>query len=678
MRGVLFYDTHFRTTHTWLESSGKFLNAKGQLKTAGPNVRLLVFPFTTVRRLYVFLIFSIHAFVAAHASVAIKNVEQIRVLSHEQAAESRPVQLRGVVTVVWGWKASFFFQDRTAGISIHPYNGAPQLHSGDEIEVIGTTNPGKFAPSVDAQSIRILGRKHLPAPRHPKVEDLYGGVWDSQWISTQGLVRSVDIVPQWGREFLSLKIDIGAGTTITVRIVDFPKVDLDHLRGATINVQGVCGTTFNSKGQFEGLRLFVPSLDQVTILTRSPGDPFAQPTIAIDSILQFNATRRASDLVRIQGIVTYSNPEYGSYVQNGHAGILVNMSQPVSLPLGSDVEVVGYPGGNGYSPSLDDAQIRILHAISQPQPVPLVAPSEIIAQVDGFPVAMHDAQLIRVNGILRQVIRGTSEDLLILQHVDTTYRAVLPRSKKENDLPAEGSLIELTGICEAVVDQAREPVSFRIQLRSASDLVLLKSAPWWNADHAKAVVACLIAFALALACYLVITKRTAKLRELTLLDPLTGLYNRRGFAALAQHEWLAARRSERAILLFYIDLDHFKRINDTFGHRLGDEALHTIASVLRESFGKSGIVGRLGGDEFAALVRDTEIDAGSSLEKRLLYTLEQSNLRQALPFQLSLSVGALLCDESKKVHDIEELLFLADSLMYEQKRIHHDQSSQQP
>jgi len=151
-------------------------------------------------------------------------------------------------------------------------------------------------------------------------------------------------------------------------------------------------------------------------------------------------------------------------------------------------------------------------------------------------------------------------------------------------------------------------------------------------------------------------------------DPLTGLYNRRGFLLLADREWKLARRRKPALLLFYIDLDKFKEINDMWGHEEADIALQTVAGLLRESFRSTDIIGRLGGDEFAVAAIDAPERFRMVMEERLAKTVQQSNEKSGRPFQISLSVGILPCDSSLRAFALEDLLGKADALMYQLKR----------
>ena len=180
-------------------------------------------------------------------------VRAVRALTPDQAREARPVRLRGIVTVLSGWKSSFFFQDSTSGISIDRLDNSPELHSGQRVEVRGYTATGMFAPIVIANSVTMLGEGKLPPARLFTPGELAEGKEDSQWIAIRGIVRSTAVRPSWGRLVLFLNIDVGGGKLITARIHDFPQTHWERLSDATVTVRGVCGTIFNDKRQFVGL-----------------------------------------------------------------------------------------------------------------------------------------------------------------------------------------------------------------------------------------------------------------------------------------------------------------------------------------------------------------------------------------------------------------------------------------
>lgn len=158
-----------------------------------------------------------------------------------------------------------------------------------------------------------------------------------------------------------------------------------------------------------------------------------------------------------------------------------------------------------------------------------------------------------------------------------------------------------------------------------------------------------------------------RLRELAVLDDLTGLYNRRGFITLASQQLKAARRSKRNALVLFADLNNLKQINDTLGHKDGDQALIDAAHIFNRTFRESDVIARVGGDEFAILATESDAEHLENIRARLESALQLANSDRARPFQLSISLGAATYDPGRN-DTVEELLAWADKAMYEQKR----------
>ena len=158
-----------------------------------------------------------------------------------------------------------------------------------------------------------------------------------------------------------------------------------------------------------------------------------------------------------------------------------------------------------------------------------------------------------------------------------------------------------------------------------------------------------------------------ELRHLALTDDLTGLYNRRAFLALAEQQLKVARRKREGLLLFFADLDHLKKINDSFGHREGDHALVSTAGALQSTFRDSDIVARVGGDEFAVLALEASCDDLQAIRYRLDRKLKMARKRRQLHHRLSLSVGVTRFDMKNGV-SLQELMVQADRAMYAGKK----------
>ena len=127
-----------------------------------------------------------------------------------------------------------------------------------------------------------------------------------------------------------------------------------------------------------------------------------------------------------------------------------------------------------------------------------------------------------------------------------------------------------------------------------------------------------------------------KLRELSLSDELTGLFNRRGFTILADQQIKLSQRLQQGFSLFFADMDGMKWINDNLGHTVGDQALLETAKIIKKSFRASDIVARIGGDEFVCLSVDASPAEIAANLSRLQHTITDANRTLSLPYQLSL------------------------------------------
>jgi diguanylate cyclase (GGDEF)-like protein/PAS domain S-box-containing protein len=157
------------------------------------------------------------------------------------------------------------------------------------------------------------------------------------------------------------------------------------------------------------------------------------------------------------------------------------------------------------------------------------------------------------------------------------------------------------------------------------------------------------------------------LRNTSLKDDLTGLFNRRGLLKQAAPYFDFARRQKENLLLLFIDLDGMKRINDEFGHNEGDNALIKTAEILNRTFRSSDIIARLGGDEFTVLVTDLNANQDDAMT-RLNENLKAYNEAENRGIKLAFSIGVAQL-EPERMTCFEELLEQADQAMYKQKRL---------
>lgn len=164
-----------------------------------------------------------------------------------------------------------------------------------------------------------------------------------------------------------------------------------------------------------------------------------------------------------------------------------------------------------------------------------------------------------------------------------------------------------------------------------------------------------------------------QIRETAMFDTLTGLYNRHGFLQRAEQALCMAQRMDMNVVVFFMDVDYMKWVNDSLGHQEGDILLMETANILRAVVRKTDIVGRVGGDEFAVLILRQQAGIGERMIARLQETLNKYNGNRKISYPLSLSVGQAECLKGQTI-DLQELLARADEKMYENKKTKRGQA----
>lgn len=156
-----------------------------------------------------------------------------------------------------------------------------------------------------------------------------------------------------------------------------------------------------------------------------------------------------------------------------------------------------------------------------------------------------------------------------------------------------------------------------------------------------------------------------ELKALSITDPLTHLYNRRYFTEASNTLFTLSHRDKKPLSLIMIDIDKFKKINDTFGHTIGDHVLVRLAHLLQESHRKSDFVCRYGGEEFVILLPETDLESALSVAEDFRETIESCSIslenNQTVKFTISLGVSQI--DHSKDT-SIENILNRADEALY--------------
>jgi diguanylate cyclase (GGDEF)-like protein len=158
-----------------------------------------------------------------------------------------------------------------------------------------------------------------------------------------------------------------------------------------------------------------------------------------------------------------------------------------------------------------------------------------------------------------------------------------------------------------------------------------------------------------------------QLRTLSSTDPLTGLYNRRYLMRALATEFERSDRYGTSLSFTMIDIDHFKRLNDTFGHQAGDDVLREMGALIRREIRAPDVPGRYGGEEFCIVLPETTVEGAREFAQRFRLTVESTAFpAQGQELRLTVSVGVSFCPDPELSNE-EDLIRRADEALYQAK-----------
>jgi diguanylate cyclase (GGDEF)-like protein len=161
---------------------------------------------------------------------------------------------------------------------------------------------------------------------------------------------------------------------------------------------------------------------------------------------------------------------------------------------------------------------------------------------------------------------------------------------------------------------------------------------------------------------LLLKLRRQRAQKFALTDPLTRLYNRRMGISCLDQELARMQRSSSPTTVLMIDVDDFKKLNDTYGHVQGDQALRAIAEMLRKTLRRSDTICRYGGEEFLVVLPETTAEESSILAARLFTAIEHRGRELGLPLTVSIGQSSIRADDT-----VESVLQRADKALYASK-----------
>lgn len=401
---------------------------------------------------------------------------EVRHLTREEANRHYPVILRGIVT--FRDEEGFFLQDPTEAIGTIEPALCHLVKPGDLVELEGTSEFPDFAPEVEGHRVTILGTVPLPVPLRPSFEQMASTELDSQWIEIEGIVHAARV--DEGNAAVEVSL---SGGNVVARIFGMPQRAALGLVDSRVRIRGNCGAIYNEKNQWVGVRLFVPGMEQIRVLERSPGDPYNLPIRPVAELLGFNLGHAAGHRVRIRGTVTFQAAGQAIVVKDKTEDIYVRTEQRNLVPVGEQVDVIGFVEAGEYTNTLQDAAFREVASGRAPKPTN-VTPEEVMKGI-------HDSMLVRLDAILVGRSQHAGRPVLTLQAGAQTFEAEawFQEAGGITRQLIEGSRIELTGICLIQSDEGRVPLGFRLLLRSPNDIVVLHKPSWWTPSRLSAMLA---------------------------------------------------------------------------------------------------------------------------------------------------------------------------------------------
>jgi diguanylate cyclase (GGDEF)-like protein len=271
--------------------------------------------------------------------------------------------------------------------------------------------------------------------------------------------------------------------------------------------------------------------------------------------------------------------------------------------------------------------------------------------------------LVTVQGRLLDRIDGPDSTLIL-----RTGSLVLRARLQDANIPQElrrGSVLEVSGVLQT--EGPTNQNSFRIALPGPENVRVIQAASWWTAENAaRSLTVAVVAILVAL---LWMSVKTYRLRSYQAKhDSLTGLPNRGSTLEYLERQMARAMREQLPIGVILADVDHFKKVNDTYGHQAGDAVLKKMAEILSAALRPYDAVGRYGGEEFLLVVPNCDAAMANEIAERIRMRIMEETFTSVLDakrFHVTCSFGVAIADGAH--WEVDATLSAADRALYAAK-----------
>jgi len=513
------------------------------------------------------------------------NAAQVLRLTAAEAAQGRPVHLRGVVVdESQPRERALILLDQSASIYVSAATNlfAP-YHNKYLLDIHGVTSAGEYAPCVIATAARSLGMTVVPPPRRVTYQELITGALDAQYVQLTGVVRQC-----WPAQTndTTWRIELAAdGGTLPVRIPlpQDPQIQVD----AEVTIQAVCLYEFNQRRQALSPVLQVPEGGTVGLRREAPADPYAAPVHTAVSLLQYSPDIPFGHRVHVRGVVTSSQPGSLVWIRDETSGLRLQIQQTEDWQPGDQIEALGFPGYGSSTPVLEDAIGRKINSGTPPAALLLANANDAYA---------HQDDLVSISGRLRDLQPVLNGLELTLEQNKTLFKAVLrPPLSGSQPLAAPawppGSLVRVSGICDVIYDETKpvmgiwHPQTFQILLRSPEDVTVLQWPSWWTTVHVMFLLGAVAALSLLVSGGVLwgVRRRLAEqVRRRTMAETeFSAILSERNRLAREIHDTLAQGLTATSVQLQLAKI-HAAGDSPSVGRYL-DQALQMVRDCLEEA-----------------------------------------------------------------------------------------------
>jgi signal transduction histidine kinase len=437
-------------------------------------------------------------------------IKDIRALSQHDGERGYPVRIRATVTHFdENLQTTLIVHDGDVGQFIQPpplekiksVGDWMNLSAGDLVEIDGYTVHGGFAPDVMPTRIRKIGRGTMPVPKSLAFSQMLTGRYDCDYVELTGVIQRTWSAGTERSHVMYADVAIEDGL-VRASLWDSSAQDLSRFIDARVRLRGNIGTIFGNTGQLRGVSFFAGRVADVAVL-EPPPDPYSLPERSIQKIYNYSSAGEVIRRIRVRGVVTagilghpvtmqdFTTRATFQYVVNvlylkdASGDVRIETEEVPHVQLGDVVEAAGFPAVTPGRPMLRNAVFRVVGRGTEPAPVTVGSGNVLTPD--------HDAQLVRVNAQLLSVIPNPTERVVVLRAGDTVFDARLDATQDGVGLDdiRPGSTLMVTGVYSY---QSGPPPSFRLFLRTPSDVRVLAAAPWWTLRHSVVMVT-ILAFA---------------------------------------------------------------------------------------------------------------------------------------------------------------------------------------